>query len=63
MIVQFFNRGKGGGSGPIEYLLGRRRDRKKAELLRGNPDETAAIIDGSQYAKKYTSGCLSFEMR
>ena len=60
MIVQFFNRGKGGGSGPIEYLLGRRRDRKKAELLRGNPDETAAIIDGSQYAKKYTSGCLSF---
>ena len=44
MIVQFFNRGKGGGSGPIKYLLGRRRDRKKAELLRGNPDETAAII-------------------
>ncbi|TRF28117.1 cryptic plasmid protein C, partial [Salmonella enterica subsp. enterica serovar Bareilly] len=22
MIVQFFNRGKGGGSGPIDYLLG-----------------------------------------
>ena len=29
--------------------------------MRGDPDETAAIIDGSQYAKKYTSGCLSFE--
>lgn len=26
-----------------------------------NPDETAAIIDGSPYAKKYTSGVLSFE--
>lgn len=61
MIVQFFNRGKGGGSGPVEYLLGKDRDREKAELLRGHPDETAAIIDGSPYAKKYTAGCLSFE--
>lgn len=61
MIVQFFNRGKGGGSGPIDYLLGRERDREQAELLRGDPDETAAIIDGSLYAKKYTSGVLSFE--
>lgn len=61
MIVQFFNRGKGGGSGPIDYLLGKERDREKAELLRGNPDETAAIIDGSPYAKKYTAGVLSFE--
>ncbi len=63
MIVQFFNRGKGGGSGPIDYLLGRERDREQAEVLRGDPDETAAIIDGSLYAKKYTSGCLSFEER
>lgn len=61
MIVQFFNRGKGGGSGPIDYLLGRERDREQVELLRGDPDETAAIIDGSLYAKKYTSGVLSFE--
>jgi hypothetical protein len=61
MIVQFFNRGKGGGSGPIDYLLGKKRDREQAELLRGDPDETAAIIDGSLYAKKYTSGVLSFE--
>lgn len=61
MIVQFFNRGKGGGSGPVEYLLGKDRNREKAELLRGHLDETAAIIDGSLYAKKYTAGCLSFE--
>lgn len=61
MIVQFFNRGKGGGSGPIGYLLGKELDREQAELLRGHPDETAAIIDSSQYAKKYTAGCLSFE--
>lgn len=61
MIVQFFNRGTGHGKSPINYLLGRNRDRAGAELLRGNPDETIAIIDGSDYAKKYTSGCLSFE--
>lgn len=35
MIVQFFNRGKGGGSGPIDYLLGKDRDREEARLLRG----------------------------
>lgn len=61
MIVQFFNRGKGGGSGPIDYLLGKDRDREEAKLLRGNPEETAALIDSSDYAKKYTAGCLSFE--
>lgn len=63
MIVKFFNRGKGGGASPINYLLGKDRQRVGATLLRGNPDETAAIIDGSPYAKKYTSGVLSFEER
>ena len=61
MIVQFFNRGKGGGAGSVDYLLGRDRRREDARLLRGNADETIALIDGSTYAKKYTSGCLSFE--
>ncbi|HFC2797402.1 TPA: relaxase/mobilization nuclease domain-containing protein [Neisseria gonorrhoeae] len=61
MIVQFFNRGKGGGSGPIDYLLGKDRDREEARLLRGDPEETAALINSSVYAKKYTAGCLSFE--
>ena len=63
MIVQFFDRGKGSGSGPIDYLLGKDRDREQAKLLRGDPEETAALIDSSDYAKKYTSGCLSFEER
>lgn len=63
MIVQFFDRGKGGGSGPTDYLLGKERDREHAEVLRGNPDETAVLIDSSGYAKKYTAGCLSFEER
>ena len=61
MIVSFFSRGSGGGRGPVEYLLGKDFDRELAELLRGDALETIALIDSSPYAKKYTSGCLSFE--
>lgn len=60
MIVKFHARGGGGGKGPTGYLLGRDYDREGATLLRGDPDEVAALIDSSRYAKKYTSGVLSF---
>ena len=61
MIVKFARRGKGGGSGPVEYLLGKEREREGATLNRGNPDQVKALIDSSPYAKKYTTGYLSFE--
>lgn len=61
MIVEFFNRGTGGGSGSVDYLLGKDRDRASAKLLRGNDQETIDLIDGLDFAKRYTSGCLSFE--
>lgn len=61
MIVKMFKRGAGGGSGPVNYLLGKNRDREDATLLRGDPDEIKALIDSSKYAQKYTSGVLSFE--
>ena len=60
MIVKIHNRGTGGGAGPVDYLLGKDRKRDKAVCLRGDPEVTKAIIDASQYAKKYTSGVLSF---
>ncbi|PMM23381.1 mobilization relaxase [Vibrio lentus] len=60
MIVKFARRGKGSGSGPVEYLLGKERDREGATLNRGNPDQVQALIDSSPYAKKYTTGYLSF---
>lgn len=41
------------------HLLGRRPARG-ATLLRGDPDQAAELIDSSRYAKKYTSGVLSF---
>lgn len=60
MIVKFHPKGAGRGSGPVEYLLGRNYDRKDATLERDNPAEIQALIDSSPYAKKYTSGVLSF---
>ncbi len=61
MIVKMFKRGAGGGSGPVNYLLGKERTREGATLLRGDPDQIKALIDSSKYAQKYTSGVLSFE--
>jgi len=61
MIVKFHRRGVGRGSGAPEYLLGRDGMREDATLLRGDPQEIQDLCDSSPYAKKYTSGVLSFE--
>nr|MBF4442667.1 mobilization relaxase [Vibrio anguillarum] len=61
MIVKFHARGAGRGSGPVDYLLGKDRARDGATLDRGDPDAIQDLIDSSPYAKKYTSGVLSFE--
>ena len=60
MIVDFFRRGTGASSGPIDYLLGKNRDREHASVLHGDVQEVAGLIDTSPYIKKYTAGCLSF---
>ena len=61
MMVKFFSRGSGGGDGPTDYLLGEERDREGATVLRGNPEITKELINSTDYARRYTSGCLSFE--
>jgi len=61
MLVKFHARGRGGGSGPVDYLLGKDRNREGATVLQGKPEEVRELIDASPYAKKYTSGVLSFE--
>ena len=60
MIVKFHPRGSGGGAGPVDYLLGKDRQRNGASVLQGKPEEIRELIDASPYAKKYTSGVLSF---
>ncbi|TNB22865.1 nuclease, partial [Klebsiella pneumoniae] len=39
MIVKFHPRGRGGGAGPVDYLLGKDRQRDGAIVLQGKPEE------------------------
>ena len=60
MIVDFFRHGSGLSKGCLDYLMGEDRERENAEVLTGDVELTAQLIDSSPFAKKYTSGCLSF---
>jgi len=61
MIVKFFTKsGVGGSSGVLDYMLGKNRGREQAKVIRGNEEITGALIDSINYARNYTSGCLSF---
>ena len=64
MIVKFFTRGTGGSKGVFDYLLNDKEqpDGKRigAEVLRGDIDNQALLIDSIDFKQKYTSGCLSF---
>lgn len=64
MIVKFFTRGTGGSKGVFDYLLNDKEqpDGKRigAEILRGDIDNQALLIDSLDFKQKYTSGCLSF---
>ena len=61
MIVKIHSRGAGSGSGPVDYLLGKDRQREQASVLRGNPEHVRELIDGCNFARAYTSGVLSFQ--
>ena len=61
MLVKIHRRGKGGGAGPIDYLMGKDRNREHATLLRGNIDQTHQLIDSLSFSRNYTSGVISFE--
>ena len=63
MIIKIHSRGIGSGHSPIDYLLGKDRDREDARLDRGDPQQMIQLIDSSVYAQKYTSGVLSFAER
>ena len=66
MLVKFFARGVGKGSGPVEYITrldspntGKLRE-PAPEVIRGNPEITTQLIDGLDFKYKYNSGVLSF---
>lgn len=66
MLVKFFPRGVGKGSGPVQYITrldspntGQLRE-PAPEIIRGNPELTTQLIDGLDFQYKYNSGVLSF---
>ena len=63
MIIKIHSRGTGVGSGPVDYLLGKDRDREDSRLDRGDPEQIIQLIDSTNFAQKYTSGVLSFAER
>ena len=63
MIIKFHSRGRGCGSGSVDYLLGKDRDREGARLDSGDPEQMIQLIDSINYAQKYKSGVLSFAER
>ena len=63
MIIKFHSRGRGCGSGSVDYLLGKDRDREGARLDAGDPEQMIQLIDSIKYTQKYKSGVLSFAER
>lgn len=61
MLIKFFLRGLGAGSGPVDYVT-RQEGRENAppDVLRGNPEETRDLIDSIDRDWRYTSGVVSF---
>ncbi len=49
--------GKGGGSGPVDYLLGRERNQEGATVLQGSPEEVRELIDATPFAKEIPVRC------
>ena len=49
--------GKSGGSGQVDYLLGRGVTGKGQRCLQGNPEEVRELIDATPFAKKIHVRC------
>ena len=64
MHLKFLARGAGSTAAAVRYLLGERdhsgQPRAGVEVLRGNPDDVAAVADSLEFEHKYTSGVLAW---
>lgn len=65
MLAKILKHGSGSGSRALSYLLADKDHTKELrenppELLRGDPETAATLIDSLTFAQRYTSGVLSF---
>ncbi|WP_420636164.1 relaxase/mobilization nuclease domain-containing protein [Candidatus Palauibacter sp.] len=64
MLVKFLARGTGSARDAADYLLGERdtagKPREGVEVLRGDPNEVAAVADSLDFEHRYTSGVIAW---
>lgn len=65
MLAKILRHGSGSGSRALSYLLADKDHTQELrenppELLRGDPETAATLIDSLTFAQRYTSGVLSF---
>lgn len=63
MLIKFFARGRGSGSGPVDYVCHTEgRENAPPEVLRGDAGLTKNLIDSIDRDWRYTSGVISFSI-
>ena len=64
MHIKFLARGSGSAGGAASYLVGeldaRGKPRGGVEVLRGDPEQVAAVADGLEFQHRYTSGVIAW---
>ena len=68
MMIKFLAHGTGSAAAAAKYLtreLGtaaqeREENREEVKVLRGNPDQVAAVADSLEFEHKYTSGVIAW---
>ena len=64
MHLKFLARGRGAAKAAAEYLLGTHnaagKERASVEVLRGDPNQVAAVADGLSFEHRYTSGVIAW---
>ena len=64
MHIKFLAHGTGSAGAAAEYLTGELdhdgREREQVEVLRGNPEQVAAVADALEFKHRYTSGVIAW---
>ena len=64
MLVKFLARGTGSARDAADYILGERdaagKPREGVEVLRGDPNQVAAVADTLAFEHRYTSGVIAW---
>ena len=66
-MIKFFARGTGSAAAAVDYLTREgsaeqdpEKNPEEVTVLRGNPDQVAAVADGLEFEHKYTSGVIAW---